>query len=509
METDSGKTVSFWMASTQMPEFGPLEANERTEVCVVGAGISGLTTALLAAREGKKVTLIDDGPIGGGETGRTTAHLANALDDRYYLLEHLHGSRGAQLAAESHTAAIERIEEIVTTHSIDCDFRRVDGYLFEPPGGKPENIDREYHAARRAGLPVEMVTKAPAPFNTGRALKFPRQGQFHPLRYLRGLVEHFQRLGGRVYGRTRAREIQGGRPARVVTAGSKIIDADSAVIATNAPMNDRVIIHSKQAPYRTYVTAFAIPRGSVEPALIWDNDMPYHYVRLGLTNPPDAGNDLLIVGGEDHKTGQTDDYERPFNNLIGWTRERYPMAKEVVYRWSGQVVEPVDKLGFAGRNPMDHENVYIITGDSGNGMTHGTIGGILITDLIMGRTNPWETLYDPKRKSFARESIKEYAQENLNVAAQYTDLVQRGEVKSVDEITPGEGAIIRHGMQLIAAYKDPSGAITQKSALCPHLGCVVHWNTLEKTWDCPCHGSRFDQAGNVVNGPANVGLAKA
>lgn len=509
MESDSGKTVSLWFATTQMPEYGALEVNERTDVCVVGAGISGLTTALLLAQEGRNVILVDDGPIGGGETGRTTAHLANALDDRYYQLEQLHGAKGARLAAESHTAAIDQIEKLVTTYAVSCDFRRVDGYLFEPLGGKPENIDREYHAARRAGLPVETVPKAPVPFETGRALKFPRQAQFHPLRYLRGLAEHFQRLRGRIYTGTHVREVQGGRPARVVTAQGKLIEAASVVVATNAPMNDQLIIHSKQAPYRTYAVGLAIPRGSVEPALVWDNASPYHYVRLGLSGPPESAEDILIVGGEDHKTGQNEDYETPFNNLIRWAQERYPMAREMVYRWSGQVLEPVDSLAYIGRNPMDHENVYVITGDSGHGMTHGTLGGMLIADLILGRENPWATLYDPKRKSFAKESIKEYARENLNVAAQYTELVQPGEVKTADEIPPGEGAILRHGTHLVAVYRNPSGVLVQKSAICPHLGCVIHWNSLEKTWDCPCHGSRFDKNGNVVNGPASGALAKA
>jgi len=508
MESDSGKTVSPWIASVEMPQTKPLDKNIETDVCVVGAGISGLTTAYLLALEGKNVAVIDDGVVGGGETARTTAHIVNALDDRYYVLERMHGEKGARIAAESHTEAINKVDEIARNEKIDCQFERVDGYLFEPPGGDPKNIEREFHAARRAGIAVELVEKAPCPFNTGQSLKFPRQGQFHPLKYLRGLVLQIQKRGGTIYTRTRAENIEGGKPGKVSTNNGKTIAAKAIVVATNTPVNDRVIIHSKQAPYRTYVVAFAIPDRSVPAILLWDNDMPYHYIRTEVVRNGSKQETLLIVGGEDHKTGQADEGSAPFGRLEKWTRDRYPMAGEVKYRWSGQVMEPVDKIAYIGRNPMDEENVYVITGDSGNGMTHGTIGGMLITDLIMGRSNPWETLYNPKRKTHSIKSFKEYVRENADVAAQYADYLARGEVSSVDEIRPGFGAILRRGMHLIAASRDEQGVLNERSAICPHLGCVVRWNHVEKTWDCPCHGSRFDLTGKVMNGPSLGDLAK-
>ncbi len=508
MESDSGKSVSPWLASVEMPQTKPLEKNIETDVGIVGAGISGLTTAYLLAREGKKVVVIDDGAIGDGETGRTTAHIVNALDDRYYVLERMHGQKGARLAAESHTEAINKVEEIVRAEKIDCEFERVDGYLFEPPGGDPKNIEREYHATRRAGIFVELVDKAPAPFETGRALKFPEQAQFHPLKYLRALALQIEKRGGAIFTKTRAENIEGGEPGKISTNGGKTISAKAIVVATNTPVNDRVIIHSKQTPYRTYVVAFAIPENSVPTILLWDNDMPYHYVRTQVVRNGSREETLLIVGGEDHKTGQHDEGSAPFGRLEHWTRERYPIAGEVRYRWSGQVMEPVDKLGYIGRNPMDEKNVYVITGDSGNGMTHGTIGGILITDLIMGRQNPWETLYDPKRKTHSIKSLKEYVRENADVAAQYADFLMRGEVASVDEIKPGFGAVLRRGTHLIAAARDEKGKVHERSAICPHLGCVVRWNHVEKTWDCPCHGSRYDLTGKVLNGPSLGDLAE-
>jgi nitrite reductase/ring-hydroxylating ferredoxin subunit len=215
---------------------------------------------------------------------------------------------------------------------------------------------------------------------------------------------------------------------------------------------------------------------------------------------------VLIVGGEDHKTGQADDGRERHARLEAWARERFPLLEEVEFQWSGTVMEPVDGLAFIGRNPGDQRNVYIATGDSGMGMTHGTIAGILLTELIVGRECSWEPLYDPSRITLRASA--EFARENLNVAAQYVaGYVTGGEVDSPEEISPDEGAIIRRGLTKIAAYRDPQGRLHERSAVCQHLGCIVAWNRTERTWDCPCHGSRYDRYGTVINGPANSDLA--
>jgi Rieske Fe-S protein len=213
--------------------------------------------------------------------------------------------------------------------------------------------------------------------------------------------------------------------------------------------------------------------------------------------------DCLIVGGEDHKTGQAEDTEARFDRLEAWARRVFPHLQLIEYRWSGQVLEPVDGLAFIGRNPGE-DNVYIATGDSGHGMTHGTIAGILIRDLIQNRDNEWAKIYDPSRKSL--KSLAEFTKENLNVAVQYVDYVTGGNVKDPDRIRPGSGAVLRRGLQKVACYKDETGLLHELSPICPHLGCVVDWNDTEKTWDCPCHGSRFSALGKVVNGPANSDL---
>lgn len=505
MASDSGATTSYWM-NVQLPHFGPLAADTQADVCIIGAGIAGLSTAYHLARHDKSVLVIDDGSIGGGETGRTTAHLSNAFDDRYHHVESQHGEEVSRWVAESHTAAIARIEAILQDEDIDCDFRRVDGYLFAPPEADPDELDKELAAAQRAGLlGVRRVAAAPGTtMPLGPALHFPNQGQMHPLAYLKGLADAVIASGGRIVNGTHVIDVEDGHPTTVRTQDGHLIRAGATVVATNTPINNRFVIHTKQAPYRTFVVGLSVASGSVPWAQWWDTLDPYHYVRIA--GVLDEAHDLLIVGGEDHKTGQEDDAERRFERLAAWAAARFPTIGEPVFRWSGQVMEPVDSLAFIGRNPGDN-HVFIVSGDSGNGMTHGTIAGMLLTDLILGRDNPWRHAYDPARKSL--KASGEFSRENLNVARQYADWLRPGEVATADEIAAGEGAVIRHHLHKIAVYRDPRGGLCAMDATCPHLGCVVAWNHSEKSWDCPCHGSRFDARGQVIHGPAVTGLAAA
>jgi glycine/D-amino acid oxidase-like deaminating enzyme/nitrite reductase/ring-hydroxylating ferredoxin subunit len=491
---------SIWAATAALPDFPPLQENVIVDVCVVGAGIAGLTTAYVLARAGRRVALLDDGPVAGGMTQMTTAHITNMLDDRYFEVEKLHGREGARLAADSHTAAIDRIETIVKQEHIDCDFTRLDGYLFLAEGDKRETLERELEAAHRAGLrAVRLLERAPfTSFDTGPCLVFPNQGQFHPIKYLAALAQAVLHEGGRIFCDSHADQIEGGIPA-VVHVGKCVVSADAVIVATNVPVNDRVAIHTKQAPYMTYVIGARVPAGSVPQVLSWDTGDPYHYIR--------TYEDLLIVGGEDHKSGQAKDTPERYKRLEQWARQRFPMMKEIELRWGGQVMETQDYLAFIGHNPMDHDNIYIVTGDSGMGITHGTIAAMLLSDLVLGRTNPWEKLYDPSRVTV--RAAADFARENSNVALQYTDWLTGGDVKSVEEVAPGSGAILRRGLEKIAVYRDEQGKLHECHAACPHLGCVVQWNGAETTWDCPCHGSRFDPYGKVINGPANRDLAPA
>jgi Rieske Fe-S protein len=306
-------------------------------------------------------------------------------------------------------------------------------------------------------------------------------------------------------------DVAGGQAVRVTVAGGHAVTAKAAVCATNvpSPVNNWAGIYTKEAPYRTYMVALTVPRGSVSDALYWDTPDPYHYVRLD-PQDGDGGHDLLLVGGEDHKTGQhtsAEEQETHFRDLEAWTRQKFPRAGALAYRWSGQVYEPDDYVAFIGPAPTSGmDNVYVITGDSGMGMTHGTLGARLVADLILGAPNRWADLYDPARKKLKAGS--EWLKENLNAAAQYVDHVTPGEASDASDIQPGHGAVIRRGLHKVACYRDEHGAVHECSAVCTHLAGVVHWNAAEKSWDCPVHGSRFDAKGKVLTGPAIDDLAK-
>jgi glycine/D-amino acid oxidase-like deaminating enzyme/nitrite reductase/ring-hydroxylating ferredoxin subunit len=487
-----------------------LTENTEADVCVIGAGIAGLSTATFLASEGRTVVVIDHGHPGSGQTGLTTAHLSNVLDDHYTEIARIHGREGAALARESHRAAIDRIEQVCERSGIQCDFRRVDGYLFLGPHHDRRFLEDELIAARAAGADAELLDEAPVEgFRSGPCLRFPRQAQIHPLKYLAGLTRALHRTGSRLYTETRAVSVTGGDPARVETGAGFEVTASAVVVATNVPFNDRVAIHTKQAPYHTYAMAARVPRGAITPALYWDTDRPYRYVRLhdpARSEPGAPGAELLVVGGEDHKAGQASDAEERYARLERWMRTRFPAAQDVEYRWSGQVMETQDGLAFIGPNPMDADNVFVATGDSGMGLTHGTIAGIILTDQIQGRRNRWAALYNPSRIRVG--AAAGFLKENLNVAAQYASWLTAGEVSGVDAIPPSTGAVLRDGLSKIAVFRDETGQLHRRSAVCPHLGCIVAWNPAASTWDCPCHGSRFDAFGRVLNGPASSDLAE-
>lgn len=503
MKPQSGTTLSLWAGTAEVPEFSKILANAKTEVCIIGGGITGLTCAYLLAKEGRKVILLEDGTIAGGETARTTAHISNVIDDRYYKVELLHGEEGSRLAAESHTAAINKIEEIINDESINCNFERVEAYLFFSENESKDTIDKEYEATLRAGVMIETVSDAPIKLSERTPVfKYPNQAQFHALRYVSGLATAAAKHGAQIYTETHASKIERNSHHVVIQTSEGItITAEDVIIATNNPITDLVSIYVKEASYRTYVIGARIPKGSVKKGLYWDDLEPYHYVRIH--EMPEY--DILIVGGEDHKTGQEDDKDR-WTCLEEWARKKFPMIQSIDYKWSGQVVEPVDFLSYIGLEPEYKEHVYIATGDSGMGITHGTFSGIILTDMIMGRKNPWEKLYDPARVTLraAGGMIKE----NVNMVAQFKDFVTPGDVKNEEEINVDEGAIVRKGLNKIAVYRDKEGKLHEYSPYCPHLKGIVRWNAAEKTWDCPLHGSRFDCKGKVINGPANSDLEK-
>lgn len=507
----SGDNVSFWIDSTDIIAFEKPTQDITTEVLIIGGGIAGLTTAYKLLKAGKKVVLVEDGFIGSGETGRTTAHLSCALDDRYYYLQNTFGKENARLAAESHTAAIDEIEKIVNELQINCDFERVNGYLFLHPNDKEKNLDKEFEATQNAGLETVLLNHTPslAESQNQRCLAFKNQAQFHILHYVKGLSKAIIDLGGTIYTEAHAENIT----EKGATVNGFNFCGKYIVVATNTPINDVLTMHTKQHAYRTYVIGGKIPKGSLPHALWWDTGdpeskwvaQPYHYVRL---QNFDDENDLLIVGGEDHKTGQADEegisaFSR-YELLEIWARKYFPLLNEISYKWSGQVMEPFDSLGFLGRNPGD-QNVFIITGDSGNGMTHATIGAMIISDMIQGIDNKWQDLYSPSRITF--KAIGDYMKEAGNMASQYLDWITGSDLDNTADLEPGDGGILSFGLRKVAVYRDYDKTLHAFSAVCPHLGCIVQWNSDEKSFDCPCHGSRFAADGTVLNGPAESNLS--
>jgi glycine/D-amino acid oxidase-like deaminating enzyme/nitrite reductase/ring-hydroxylating ferredoxin subunit len=476
------------------------------DVCVVGAGIAGLTTAYLLSRSGRRVLVLEASDIGAGETGNTSAHLASVIDDRFTELEKLFGDEGAFLAAESHRFAISLIECIVREEGIDCGFERVPGYLYASRSEDSAALLEEYRALLRAGFSeCELLESVPFPSNPmGPCVRIPDQAQFQPLIYLHGLARAVNRHGGTIV-RSEVTDIQAEAPYQILTRQGDLYQARQVVMATNTPFNNRYRTHNKQAAYRTYMLAFDIPNGSLPKGLYWDMQDPYHYIRLYEANENQT---LLLIGGEDHKTGQSEDPDGNFQVLEAWTRATIPEIGALVARWSGQILEPVDGLAFIGKNPGD-EDIYIVTGDSGNGLTHGTIAAMIFNDLLQKRPNPWEKLYDPARMPKSLQGVKELFKELINVALQYRDYLSPSDLSGVEAIALGEGAILRQGLHKVAVYRDHQNELHELSPVCPHLGGLVRWNKVEKTWDCPCHGSRFSYRGEVVNGPAKINLAPA
>ena len=495
------ETVPFWQDHHHLPKYPSLEKSQKFDVCIIGAGIAGLSAAYHLTKSGKRVAVLEDGAVAGGQTIRTTGHLTNTLDDRYFNIESYFGMEGSQLAAESHQGAIEFVASLVKKYDIHCHFKYLDAYLFVPPGESLKVLEQELEAVHRAGIKdAEWVERAPiSSFDTGRCLRFPGQAQFSPLPFIRKLCDLIIDQGGKIFCHVHATDIQEkDHSYHVETETGNHIECKHVIIATNSTIDSTFFPHLKQAPYRTYVIGGKIPRGIVTPGLYYDTPDPYHYIRI---DHIDEKHDMLIVGGEDHRTGEEPDIEKIYHRLEKWTQHRFPDLKKIEYRWSGQVIEPIDSLAFIGRLKKE---IYLVTGDSGNGLTHGLLGGMLLNDLIHQRKNRWEDLYNPHRKTL--KATGEFLHENINSFAQYKDWLSPG--GSHSHIPKNCGVVIRKGLKKCAVYRDLNGDIHEMSAVCPHLKAIVRWNESEHCWECPAHGSRFAADGKVIQGPANCDLSQ-
>jgi glycine/D-amino acid oxidase-like deaminating enzyme/nitrite reductase/ring-hydroxylating ferredoxin subunit len=502
MNAEEERSRSLWM-ETPNPALPVLRQELQTDVLVIGAGIAGLVTAYELVRAGRRVTVVDRGHFGRGMTARTTAHLAFELDDFFHELIKHQGKDAARQWYQSQAASVDLLERICSEADIDCDFSRVDGYLMAAEDKDVDYLKKELQAAREAGFSdAEWVEAGTLAGQVRPAIRFPRQARFHPLKFLNGVIAALVARGASLYEQTAIRSLE--EKGGIITATTPdgiTLRANQVVVATNSPFHLRIPMHTKQAPYRTYAIAARVPKGAVPDILLWDTLEPaYHYVRI----QPGSRDDMLIVGGEDHKTGTADDMDDRIARLEAWAREHWPAMGEVIYEWSGQVIEPADYVGFIGRSPQYRE-VYLVTGDSGQGMTTGAAAALILSDLMAGRGNSWAGLYEPSRKM--HHGFTEYVKENVEAARHWLEHLGPGEVGSVDEIAPGHGALVKMHGKPVAAYRDEQGQLHLNSAVCTHAGCTVHWNSFEACWDCPCHGSQFSTDGEVLTGPAREPLA--
>jgi glycine/D-amino acid oxidase-like deaminating enzyme/nitrite reductase/ring-hydroxylating ferredoxin subunit len=499
-------TTSYWIDSASMPRFPKLERDQRVDVAIVGGGITGLTAAYLLAAAGRSVALLERGRCASVDTAHTTAHLTMVLDTRLTELVKTFGRDHAQAAWDAGLAATAQIDDIIRTEAIDCDFAWVPGYLHAPAegwSGEDEHGLRE-EAALAADLGFDATLVDGVAIAGSPGIRFEDQARFHPRKYLAALARRIAERGGQIYEHSNAEKFLED-PLRI-RANGHTITCDDIVIATHTPLvgianlASATLFQTKLSLYTSYVVAGRVARGSVPDALFWDTADPYHYLRL----EPGRDSDLVIFGGEDHKTGQATDTNACYERLERTLRSLI-QAIELTHRWSAQVIETPDGLPYIGQSA---EHQHIATGFSGNGMTCGTLGAMMAADAIAGRMNPWTELFDVGRTKI-RGGAWEYIKENKDYPYYLIrDRFAGAEGRTLRSVKREEGKVLELDGQKVAAYRDASGKTTLRSAICTHMGCVVGWNEAEGTWDCPCHGSRFKTNGQVLAGPAESPLSE-
>ncbi|MDP1920001.1 MAG: FAD-dependent oxidoreductase [Myxococcales bacterium] len=481
----------------------PIAREQVSDCVIIGAGITGLTTAYLLARAGKKVVVVEARHAGAGVTGCSSAHVTEAVDTRYATIESDFGHEGARLVAASSRHAIEFINEL-SGDDVGVGFVRLPGYLFrDEEHDKGVDLEKELAACLRAGLPVSSVREVPLPFKTRGGLRFENQGALNPVGYVSMLVRRLRALGVVVQEGVRVTAVDDGEPSVVHLERGESLRTTAVVFATHSPLN-RVFLQTKVASYRSYLAAFET-KARLD-GLFWDTADPYHYLRSVSLRGADGPRSWLLVGGADHKTGTTSETDASFEALDRYVARRFDVGA-ATHRWSAQVLEPVDGLPFIGRNTLS-TNSYVATGFSGNGITFGTIAAHVLADAIQGKENPWAALYTATRvKPLA--AAAQFIQENVDTPIHLVgDALAPGEVSSSAEIAPTEGKVLRVDGRRVAVFRDEAGALHALSSVCTHLGCGVKFNPAERSWDCPCHGSRFSTDGDVLDGPAIAPLER-
>jgi len=499
-------TKPYWSVSTKLPRFPSLSRNIEVDVVVIGAGLTGITTAWLLKREGVKVALLERHRCAASDTGHTTAHLTYVTDTRLHRLVKTFGRDGAKAFWEAGAAAIDQINEIARTAARDSEFRWVKGFLHARLNDSDKKdisaLEQDAVLARELGFSAEFVKAVPLLNRPG--IQFNNQAKFHPLKYLAPLLKSINGDGSYVFENSNATEIE--EKPLTVHVGKHKLRCSYLVIATHNPLLGKTgllkgtLFQSKLALYTSYVLGAEYPKDTLPEALFWDTSEPYHYLRVDRR----AHHDYVIFGGGDCKTGQEKNTRQVFKNLELQLQRLLPDAK-VRHRWLGQVVETNDGLPFIGENAGQQ---FIATGFCGNGFTLGTLSAAMARDRYLGRKNPWFELFAVDRRKFHGGTWR-YLKENLDYPYYLLrDHLRGAEDKSLAALKRGEGKILKLRGKKVAAYRDMNGKAVLRSPVCTHLGCIVHWNAADRTWDCPCHGSRFQSDGDVLSGPAESPLNK-
>ncbi len=488
---------SVWLETgPAQPEFARLEHDVDADVAVVGGGIVGITTALLLREAGASVVLLEAGRLARGVTGHTTAKVSSQHGMIYGRLQQRFGAAAARMYAHVNERALEWIAARVRRDAIDCDFRRRASYAYVSSASERAQAEDEARAAGEAGLPAWLVETTPLPYGVEAAVRFDDQAEFHVRKYLLALVDGLAADAGcQIFEHTRGVQVDS-HDGVVQTPGGRV-NAEQIVVATHYPFLDRSLAFARVHPQRSYAIACRIA-GAPPEGMFISSDAPTRSVRAV---PLDDGEELLLVGGEGHKTGTETDTDERYRRLEDFAREHWDV-QSVDYRWSAQDNSTADGLPYVGQLTPRSQRLLMATGFAKWGMTGGTAAAHLLADLVLDRENPSAALFDPNRLNL-RASVTELVKENAQVGLRFVgDRVTRRSSRPLEDLQRGEGAIVRSGGEIVAGYRDDDGALTAVSPTCTHLGCWVSWNSAERSWDCPCHGSRFTPAGDVLQGPA-------
>jgi glycine/D-amino acid oxidase-like deaminating enzyme/nitrite reductase/ring-hydroxylating ferredoxin subunit len=490
---------SIWIATTPETSYPPLPTDLSTDVCVVGAGITGLTAAHLLTRTGRRVVLLDRWPVASGTTGHTTAKVSVLQGLAYSTLDRRVGADASRDHAAASLAAQQRLAAIVADEGIACDLQRLPAYTWTEEPDRIEDVHREVDTAKAAGLPAAWDDSVPLPWPTLGAVRLDGQIAFHPRRYCLALADLVTQAGGTIYERTAAREVKEDGDDVLVVTESGTVRCTAVIIATLLPFHDPLLLGARTQPSRSYALAARI-ESALPQGLLLSAEAPHRSVRP-YTPADDPG--YLIVEGEEHVPGAEGDVSRHYTELESWTREHFPVLS-IDYRWSAQDYMTPDGLPFIGRATPASDRVLVATGFNKWGMTNGTLAAMLLTDLIEGRESPWLQRYSATRLG-AEGGVGQLVAQNVEVAQHFIgDRIRRG--PSLAEIAPGSGAVVDQAGGKAAVYREPDGTLHALSARCTHMGCIVAFNDAERSWDCPCHGSRFDLDGRVLEGPAGAPL---